>query len=138
VPSGRRAWEHVIPFVAYPPEVRRVICTNAIESQHTQLRKIIKTRRHFPSDEAERLHLRSAGACCISDDIARPSLVKNSLSLNGGWINHQWMVIEKNDSRLAALLQLAVEMTDHYAARAVQRARAALIEEINLRSSQAA
>ena len=49
----RRAWEHVIPFFAFPPEVRRVIyTTNAIESLHMQLRKIIKTRGHFPSDEA--------------------------------------------------------------------------------------
>jgi len=51
--SWRRAWEHVIPFFAFPPEVRRVIyTTNAIESLHMQLRKIIKTRGHFPSDEA--------------------------------------------------------------------------------------
>ncbi|MBK8959207.1 MAG: IS256 family transposase [Proteobacteria bacterium] len=51
--SWRRAWEHVIPFFAFPPEVRRVIyTTNAIESLHMQLRKIIKTCGHFPSDEA--------------------------------------------------------------------------------------
>ena len=49
----RRAWEHVIPFFAFPPEVRRVIyTTNAIESLHMRLRKIIKARGHFPSDEA--------------------------------------------------------------------------------------
>ena len=53
VQSWRRAWEHVIPFFAFPPEVRRVIyTTNAIESLHMRLRKIIKTRGHFPSDEA--------------------------------------------------------------------------------------
>jgi len=53
VQSWRRAWEHVIPFFAFPPEVRRIIyTTNAIESLHMQLRKIIKTRGHFPSDEA--------------------------------------------------------------------------------------
>ena len=51
--SWQRAWEHVIPFFAFPPAVRRVIyTTNAIESLHMQLRKIIKTRGHFPSDEA--------------------------------------------------------------------------------------
>jgi putative transposase len=51
--SWRRAWEHVIPFFAFPPEVRRVIyTTNVIESLHMQLRKIIKTRGHFPSDDA--------------------------------------------------------------------------------------
>jgi putative transposase len=52
-PSWRRSWEHVIPFFAFAPEVRRVIyTTNAIESLHMQLRKIIKSRSHFPSDEA--------------------------------------------------------------------------------------
>ncbi len=51
--SWQRAWEHVIPFFAFPPEVRRVVyTTNVIESLHMQLRKIIKTRGHFPSDEA--------------------------------------------------------------------------------------
>jgi transposase-like protein len=53
VAAWRRAWEQVIPFFAYPLEVRRVIyTTNAIESLHMQLRKIIKNRGHFPSDEA--------------------------------------------------------------------------------------
>lgn len=53
VSAWRRAWERVIPFFAFPPEVRRVIyTTNAIESVNARLRKIIKTRGHFPSDEA--------------------------------------------------------------------------------------
>jgi putative transposase len=53
VAAWRRAWDRVIPFFAFPPAVRRVIyTTNAIESIHSQLRKIIKTRGHFPSDEA--------------------------------------------------------------------------------------
>lgn len=52
-PAWRRAWPHVVPFFAFPPEVRRMIyTTNAIESVHARLRKIIKTRGHFPSDEA--------------------------------------------------------------------------------------
>jgi putative transposase len=47
------AWERFIPFLAFPPEVRRIIyTTNAIESLNYQLRKIIKNRGHFPSDEA--------------------------------------------------------------------------------------
>ncbi|HRQ34913.1 MAG TPA: IS256 family transposase [Chiayiivirga sp.] len=51
--AWRRAWSRVIPFFAFPPDVRRVIyTTNAIESVHARLRKIIKTRGHFPSDEA--------------------------------------------------------------------------------------
>lgn len=52
-PIWRRVWERVIPFFAFPPAVRRVIyTTNVIESLHMQLRKIIKTRGHFPNDEA--------------------------------------------------------------------------------------
>ncbi|MFM7703842.1 MAG: IS256 family transposase [Rubrivivax sp.] len=51
--SWRRAWDRVIPFFSFPPAVRRVVyTTNAIESLHSQLRKIIKTRGHFPSDDA--------------------------------------------------------------------------------------
>ena len=43
----------MIPFFAFAPPIRRVIyTTNAIESIHSQLRKIIKTRGHFPSDDA--------------------------------------------------------------------------------------
>ena len=53
VASWRRAWAHVIPFFAFPPDVRRLIyTTNALENVHRQLRKIIKTRGHFPNDEA--------------------------------------------------------------------------------------
>lgn len=53
VASWRRVWTHVIPFFAFPPEVRRLIyTTNSLESVHAQLRKIIKTRGHFPTDEA--------------------------------------------------------------------------------------
>ncbi len=53
VAAWRRAWDRVIPFFAFPPAVRRVIyTTNAIESVHARLRKIIKTRGHFPSDDA--------------------------------------------------------------------------------------
>jgi len=53
VAAWRRAWSHVIPFFAFPPQIRRVIyTTNAIESINSQLRKIIKSRGHFPSDDA--------------------------------------------------------------------------------------
>jgi putative transposase len=48
-----QAWEHVIPFFAFPPTVRRVISTtNALESVHARVRKVITTRGHFPTDEA--------------------------------------------------------------------------------------
>jgi putative transposase len=49
----RRAWNEFIPFLDYPVELRRIVyTTNAIESINFQLRKITKTRGHFPSDEA--------------------------------------------------------------------------------------
>lgn len=49
----RRAWERFIPFLAFPGEIRRIIyTTNAVESLHAQIRKTIKTRGHFPNDEA--------------------------------------------------------------------------------------
>lgn len=49
----RRQWQQVIPFFAYPPEVRTIIyTTNAIESLHMRLRKIVKNRGHFPGDDA--------------------------------------------------------------------------------------
>jgi putative transposase len=49
------SWEHVTPFLAFPPEVRRVIyTTNAIEALNRQLRKAIKTKGHFPNEEAAR------------------------------------------------------------------------------------
>ena len=53
VAAWRRAWSHVVPFFAFPPDVRRLIyTTNALESVHAQLRKIIKTRGQFPTDDA--------------------------------------------------------------------------------------
>jgi putative transposase len=49
------AWEHVTPFLAFPPELRRVVyTTNAIEALNRQLRKAIKTKGHFPNEEAAR------------------------------------------------------------------------------------
>ena len=51
--SWKRNWEQVIPFFAYGPEIRKMIyTTNAIESLHMQLRKVLKNRGHFPNDES--------------------------------------------------------------------------------------
>jgi transposase-like protein len=53
VTMWRAHWEHIRPAFAYPPALRRLLyTTNAIESLHMQLRKIVKTRGHFPNDEA--------------------------------------------------------------------------------------
>jgi putative transposase len=53
--AWRSAWEHVTPFMAFEPEVRRVIyTTNAIEALNRQLRKAVKTKGHFPTEDAAR------------------------------------------------------------------------------------
>jgi transposase-like protein len=64
--AWRRAWEHVVPFFAFAPEIRKMIyTTNAVEALNRSLRKIIKTRGSFPNDEAAMkllyLAIRNAG-----------------------------------------------------------------------------
>src|SRR5690348_2853116 len=55
VQAWQDAWEHVTPFMAFEPEVRRVIyTTNAIEAPNRQLRKAIKTKGHFPTEDSAR------------------------------------------------------------------------------------
>ena len=52
-PLWRRQWDQVIPFFAFPAEVRRIIyTTNAIESLNSTLRTAVRSRGHFPTDEA--------------------------------------------------------------------------------------
>jgi len=51
--SWRRAWSEVIPFYAFHPDVRRLIyTTNAIEALNSKLRRAVRARGHFPTDEA--------------------------------------------------------------------------------------
>jgi transposase-like protein len=53
--AWRQSWDYVTPFLAYEPEVRRVIyTTNAIEALNRQLRKAVKTKGHFPTEDAAR------------------------------------------------------------------------------------
>ncbi len=48
-----RSWDRMIPFLAFPQEIRRIVyTTNTVESLHMQIRKTIKTRGHFPNDDA--------------------------------------------------------------------------------------
>jgi putative transposase len=52
-PGWRRAWDYVTPLFAFPPAIRKMIyTTNAVESLNRSLRKIIKTRGSFPTDDA--------------------------------------------------------------------------------------
>jgi putative transposase len=51
--TWRARWDEVTPFLAFPPEIRRVIyTTNAIEALNRQLRKVLKTRGHMPNEQA--------------------------------------------------------------------------------------
>jgi len=51
--SWRRVWGEVIPFYAFPMEVRRILyTTNAIEALNSKLRRAVRARGHFPTDEA--------------------------------------------------------------------------------------
>jgi putative transposase len=69
--AWRNAWERFIPFLAFPPDLRRIIyTTNAIESLNYQLRKIIKNRGHFPNDQAA-VKLLWLAICNIEDKRAR-------------------------------------------------------------------
>jgi putative transposase len=53
VATWQNAWDRFTPFLAFPPELRKIIyTTNSIESLNYQLRKIIKNRGHFPNDDA--------------------------------------------------------------------------------------
>ena len=71
VATFETAWERFTPFLAFPPELRRVIyTTNSIESLNYQLRKIIKNRGHFPNDAAV-VKLLWLAICNIEDKRAR-------------------------------------------------------------------
>ena len=53
VAAWRRAWTHVIPFFAFPPEVRRVIyTTNTVENLNREFRRRTKTQASFGTEDA--------------------------------------------------------------------------------------
>jgi len=75
----RDAWEKFTPFLAFPPELRRVIyTTNAIESLNYQLRKVTKARGHFPTDDAA-VKLLWLAICNIEDKRARERATEKGL-----------------------------------------------------------
>jgi putative transposase len=78
VRAWESAWERFIPFLAFPPAVRKIIyTTNAIESLNYQLRKIIKNRGHFPNDQAA-VKLLWLAICNIEDKRARERIRQRS------------------------------------------------------------
>jgi transposase-like protein len=71
VATWESAWERFIPFLAFPPMLRRVIyTTNSIESLNYQLRKVTKNRSQFPNDDAV-VKLLWLAICNIEDKRAR-------------------------------------------------------------------
>lgn len=95
ISAWERAWEQFIPFLAFDREIRRVIyTTNAIESMNFQLRKTLKNRGHFPSDDAaiKLLYLgirRIEGRHIDGDGPIQPGRVRGTGTL--GWnraMNH--------------------------------------------------
>lgn len=112
VAAFTNAWERFTPFLAFPPEVRRVIyTTNAIESLNYQLRKVTKNRGHFPGDAAV-VKLLWLAICNIEDKRARerekergkPSAARKAAGrLVEGQITTNWK---------QALAQLAIAYPD--------------------------
>lgn len=114
----RSAWERFTPFLAFPPMLRRVIyTTNSIESLNYQLRKIIKNRGHFPSDEAV-VKLLWLAICDIEDKRARARAKEHGLGrgakrkaegrLVEGQITTNWK------QALAQLSMVYPERINHY------------------------
>ena len=72
VQSWRRNWSHVIPFFVFPESVRRIIyTTNAIEALNSKIRRAVRTRGHFPNDDAA-MKLLYLVLNCATDDSKRP------------------------------------------------------------------
>jgi putative transposase len=80
----KRNWEHVIPFFAFPPEIRKIIyTTNTVESLNRSFRKIIKNRGAFPSEEAaiKLLYLAMRNAAAKWDSVNHWKVALNQFSI---------------------------------------------------------
>ena len=111
------AWDRFIPFLAFPPDVRRVIyTTNAIESLNYQLRKVTKNRGHFPNDDAV-VKLLWLAICNIEDKRARERAKERGLG-RGAKRKAEGILVEgqKVTNWKKALEQLAIAYPDRVAA----------------------
>ncbi len=111
------AWERFTPFLAFPPEVRRVIyTTNAIESLNYQLRKVTKNRGHFPNDAAV-VKLLWLAICNIEDKRARDRAKERGHG-RGAKRTAEGVLVEgqKVTNWKKALEQLAIAYPDRVAA----------------------
>lgn len=111
VATWQAAWERFTPFLAFPPELRRVIyTTNSIESLNYQLRKIIKNRGHFPSDDAV-IKLLWLAICTIEDKRARQRETERGKPA-GDHKAPGRLVEGQTVTKKAALAQLAITYPD--------------------------
>ena len=102
------AWERFTPFLAFPPELRRVIyTTNSIESLNYQLRKVTKNRGHFPGDDAARKLLWLA-ICNIEDRRARERAKERGKPANERKASGRLVEGQVTTNWKQALAQLAV------------------------------
>lgn len=106
------AWERFVPFLAFPPELRRVIyTTNSIESLNYQLRKIIKNRGHFPNDDAV-IKLLWLAICTIEDKRARERAKERGLPPNQRRAGGRLVEGQVTTNWKQALAQLALAYPD--------------------------
>lgn len=106
------AWERFTPFLAFPPELRRVIyTTNAIESLNYQLRKVTKNRGHFPNDTAV-VKLLWLAICNIEDKRARDRAKERGLPGNQRKASGRLVEGQVVTNWKAALGQLALAYPD--------------------------
>ncbi|WOQ15636.1 IS256 family transposase [Raineyella sp. W15-4] len=106
------AWERFTPFLAFPPELRRVIyTTNAIESLNYQLRKVTKNRGHFPNDAAV-VKLLWLAICNIEDKRARDRAKEKGLPAGRRKASGRLVEGQIVTNWKAALGQLAIAYPD--------------------------
>jgi putative transposase len=106
------AWERFVPFLGFPPMLRRVIyTTNSIESLNYQLRKIIKNRGHFPNDEAV-VKLLWLAICNIEDKRARERAKERDKSANDRRAKPRLVEGQLVNNWKQALAQLAIAYPD--------------------------
>lgn len=113
VATFKTAWQRFIPFLEFPPALRRVIyTTNAIESLNYQLRKVTKSRGHFPNDAAA-VKLLWLAICNIEDKRARERLKKKEAGEKQvGWEKGKLIEGAQTTNWNEALGQLAIVFPD--------------------------
>jgi putative transposase len=112
VAAFHNSWERFIPFLAFPPMLRRVIyTTNAIESLNYQLRKVTKNRGHFPSEDAV-VKLLWLAICNIEDKRAREREKQRGKPLNQRTAPSRLIEGQVTTNWKQALGQLAIAYPD--------------------------